>query len=194
MSTCLLKANRRNGLSRPIFYAVGGGWRAFARVHLASSAASLQVVNGYAIDARGARAFAKTISRLSKREVATLPGIPASRIATLPAAALVMDRVACAAIDRPAPTGPALLVFEDQSTHSIIFAARRRLATLRLGWPVAASITPTIERWSHEGLLQSGRSWRGSKRKRQSLLTQKCPLVSHFRSARRMQPTGKTHR
>ena len=89
----ILTENLPHGLSRPVFYAVGGGWRAFARVHLASSAASLRVVNGYAIDARGARAFAKTISRLSKREVATLPGIPASRIATLPAAALVIDRV-----------------------------------------------------------------------------------------------------
>jgi exopolyphosphatase/guanosine-5'-triphosphate,3'-diphosphate pyrophosphatase len=89
----ILTENLPPGLSRPVFYAVGGGWRAFARVHLASSAASLQVVNGYAINARDARGFAKAISRLSKREVATLPGIPASRIATLPAAALVMDRV-----------------------------------------------------------------------------------------------------
>src|SRR6516225_908334 len=89
----ILTENLPRGLSRPIFYAVGGGWRAFARVHLASSAASLQVVNGYAIDARDARAFAKTISRLSKRDVAALPGIPTSRIVTLPAAALVMDRV-----------------------------------------------------------------------------------------------------
>jgi exopolyphosphatase / guanosine-5'-triphosphate,3'-diphosphate pyrophosphatase len=89
----ILAENLPHGLSRPIFYAVGGGWRAFARVQLASNEASLQVVNGYSIDARDARAFAKTISRLSKRGVATLPGIPASRIATLPAAALVMDRV-----------------------------------------------------------------------------------------------------
>ena len=89
----ILAENLPHGLSRPIFYAVGGGWRAFARVHLAFNEASLQVVNGYSIDARAARSFAKTISRLSKREVATLPGIPASRIATLPPAALVMDRV-----------------------------------------------------------------------------------------------------
>jgi hypothetical protein len=35
--------------------------------------------------------------------------------------------------------------------------------------------------WS---LLRGGLTWRGSKRKRQSLLSQKCPLASHFPRAR----------
>jgi hypothetical protein len=127
----ILTENLPRGLSRPIFYAVGGGWRVFARVHLASSAGSLQVVNGYAIDARDARAFAKTISRLSKREIAALPGIPASRIATLPAAALVMDRV--------------LKALSLNGTNSLLPASSRRKAlilgrVLLLGYRLSGSV------------------------------------------------------
>ncbi|MBV8096297.1 MAG: Ppx/GppA family phosphatase [Acetobacteraceae bacterium] len=79
--------------SRATFYAVGGGWRAFARVHMASAGAAVQAVHGYSVDAREARRFAKTLWRLPEANLAALPGVPARRIDTLPAAALVLDRV-----------------------------------------------------------------------------------------------------
>ena len=53
----------------------------------------MPVAHGYALDASEARAFAKTLWGSSEAKLATLPGVPARRIQTLPAAALVLDRV-----------------------------------------------------------------------------------------------------
>jgi exopolyphosphatase/guanosine-5'-triphosphate,3'-diphosphate pyrophosphatase len=51
------------------------------------------VVHGYTIDAREARSFAKRLWRMPASKLAKLPGLPARRLQTVPAAALVMDRV-----------------------------------------------------------------------------------------------------
>ncbi|MBV9653342.1 MAG: Ppx/GppA family phosphatase [Acetobacteraceae bacterium] len=77
----------------PVFYAVGGGWRALARVHMASVDAPVPVVHGYRVDARELRAFAKSILRMPEGKIASLPGLPSRRGRTLAASALVMDRV-----------------------------------------------------------------------------------------------------
>jgi exopolyphosphatase/guanosine-5'-triphosphate,3'-diphosphate pyrophosphatase len=81
------------GLAAPTFYAVGGGWRAFARAHLAARAAPVPVVHGYAVAAEDARDFAKAVLKLSPAKLSALPGLATRRAATLPAAALVLDRV-----------------------------------------------------------------------------------------------------
>jgi exopolyphosphatase/guanosine-5'-triphosphate,3'-diphosphate pyrophosphatase len=80
-------------LTRPVFYAVGGGWRALAGVHMAATNAPVPVAHGYDVDARELRAFAKSVWRMAPDKIAALPGIPSRRANTLPAAALVMDRV-----------------------------------------------------------------------------------------------------
>ncbi len=80
-------------LTRPVFYAVGGGWRALARVHLAARAAPVQVVHGYTVAADELRDFAKSILKLPPAKIAALPGLATRRAASLPAAALVLDRV-----------------------------------------------------------------------------------------------------
>ena len=80
-------------LTDPVFYAVGGSWRALAKVHMATTQSPVQVVHGYTVAARELRAFAKKLWRMPEEKVAKLPGLPARRSATLPAAALVMDRV-----------------------------------------------------------------------------------------------------
>jgi exopolyphosphatase/guanosine-5'-triphosphate,3'-diphosphate pyrophosphatase len=80
-------------LTEPTFYAIGGGWRALARVHIAMTAAPISVVHGYEIAAADAQALAKKISRMSREDVEALPDVPSARIDTLPAAALVMSRV-----------------------------------------------------------------------------------------------------
>jgi exopolyphosphatase/guanosine-5'-triphosphate,3'-diphosphate pyrophosphatase len=89
----LLRDGVPPGLASGTFYAVGGGWRAFARVHLAASRAPVQVVHGYAVPAGEARDFAKFVLKLSPAKIAALPGLPRRRAGSLPAAALVMDRV-----------------------------------------------------------------------------------------------------
>lgn len=80
-------------LTEPVFYAIGGGWRALARVHIAMNRAPISVVQGYEVAAADLRALARRVSRMGADEVAALPDVPARRAATLPAAALVMHRV-----------------------------------------------------------------------------------------------------
>ncbi len=88
-----LKESRTGDLGASVFYAVGGGWRALARVHMASREAPLRVVHGYRVDARELRLFAKSILRMPEQKIASLPGLPSRRGRTLAASALVLDRV-----------------------------------------------------------------------------------------------------
>jgi exopolyphosphatase/guanosine-5'-triphosphate,3'-diphosphate pyrophosphatase len=80
-------------LSQPVFYPIGGGWRALARIHMAMNDAPVKVSHGYEFDAKEARAFAKKVWRMPREEIAALPGVPSRRIETLAGAALVFDRV-----------------------------------------------------------------------------------------------------
>jgi exopolyphosphatase/guanosine-5'-triphosphate,3'-diphosphate pyrophosphatase len=80
-------------IAEPAFYAVGGGFRAIAKAHMAASAVPVQVVHGYALDAKEARGFAKRLWGMAPDELAAQPGVPARRLATIPAAALVLDRL-----------------------------------------------------------------------------------------------------
>ena len=89
----ILRDNLPPLLTDPVLYAVGGGWRALARVHIAMNERPISVVHGYELAADEARELAKKIAKMSPDEVASLPDAPSRRIETLPAAALVMFRV-----------------------------------------------------------------------------------------------------
>lgn len=89
----LLEAALAPAMTRPVFHAVGGSWRAFAKAQMAAADAPVRVVHGYAITTEAARAFAKKLWRLPVAKLAKLPGVPTRRAPTLGAAALVMDRV-----------------------------------------------------------------------------------------------------
>ena len=80
-------------LMEATFYAVGGGWRALAKAHMATVEAPIQVVHGYTVEADELRDFAKKIWHMPEAKLAKFPGVPSRRSATLPAAALVMDRL-----------------------------------------------------------------------------------------------------
>jgi exopolyphosphatase/guanosine-5'-triphosphate,3'-diphosphate pyrophosphatase len=80
-------------LTRPVFHAVGGSWRAFAKVLMAAEDAPVRVVHGYAVKAVTARDLAKRVWRMPEAKLAKLPGVPTRRASTLAAAALVLDRV-----------------------------------------------------------------------------------------------------
>ena len=77
----------------PTFYAVGGGWRAFAKAHMEAVDAPVKVVHGYTLGAQDARGFAKSLLRLRRPKLAATPGVPERRARTLPAAAFMLDRV-----------------------------------------------------------------------------------------------------
>ena len=89
----ILKMSLPAEFGRRTFYAVGGGWRALAKAHMASVDAPVKVVHGYTLSASAARDFARSLSRLTGAKAASAPGVALRRARTLPAAALVMDRV-----------------------------------------------------------------------------------------------------
>lgn len=80
-------------LTDPVFYLVGGGWRAIIRVHMALTDAPVKAAQGYELGYKEARDFVKKVWRMSPDEIADLPDVPSRRVKTLPAAALVLDRV-----------------------------------------------------------------------------------------------------
>jgi exopolyphosphatase/guanosine-5'-triphosphate,3'-diphosphate pyrophosphatase len=80
-------------LTEPVLYAVGGGFRALAKVHMAAVDAPVRVVHGYAVAADPLRAFARKLWRMAPEKLAGLPGVASRRVPTLPSAAIVLDRV-----------------------------------------------------------------------------------------------------
>ncbi len=89
----VLRESLPSALRRPVFYPVGGGWRALAKAHIEAVRAPVRVVHGYTLEASVARDFARSVLRFSPAKLATYPGVAARRARTLPAAALVLDRV-----------------------------------------------------------------------------------------------------
>jgi len=74
------------------FYAVGGVWRAFAKVHMEQVGHPLHIIHHYAIDAAEAAEFAQLLSRQSR---VSLEGSSVSRrrVEALPYAAMFMERL-----------------------------------------------------------------------------------------------------
>jgi exopolyphosphatase/guanosine-5'-triphosphate,3'-diphosphate pyrophosphatase len=89
----LLRDNLRPSLGRPVFYAVGGGWRTLAKVHMAMERVPVPVVHGYTCNTRAIRDFAKYLVRLPSAKLAGLPGPARAAGRTTAAAALVLDRL-----------------------------------------------------------------------------------------------------
>ena len=76
------------------FYAVGGTWRALARLHMAMHDYPLRVMHGYKLPARDALAFCETVRKA--RRISDLKGgaeISRARREVLPYGALAMERV-----------------------------------------------------------------------------------------------------
>src|SRR5277367_96554 len=89
----ILRRSLPRELASPVFYPVGGGWRALAKAHMDAVGAPVKVVHGYTLSAAEVREFARAVSRLSVEKLAATPGVPERRARTLPAAALTLDRV-----------------------------------------------------------------------------------------------------
>jgi exopolyphosphatase/guanosine-5'-triphosphate,3'-diphosphate pyrophosphatase len=71
-------------------YAVGGIWRAFAKVHMEQAGHPLHIIHHYAIDAQQAGEFAQLLSHQSKLSLEGT-GISRRRIEALPYAAMFME-------------------------------------------------------------------------------------------------------
>lgn len=82
----------KKGKGRP-FYAIGGTWRAFARLHMAYAQYPLSVMHAYRIPLNKALKFAGVVDNLSAESLERLAVIPRARRETLPFGALVLERL-----------------------------------------------------------------------------------------------------
>jgi exopolyphosphatase/guanosine-5'-triphosphate,3'-diphosphate pyrophosphatase len=78
------------------FYAVGGAWRAIAKVHRAQHDYPLRVVHGYQMSQREARDFTELLEHLGAASVSGIRVISSKRSQTLPWGAIALDRVVAA--------------------------------------------------------------------------------------------------
>ena len=75
------------------FYAVGGTWRALAKVQMALSDYPLRVIHGYSQPRRTIRSVSSLIAHQTGSSIAGLAGLGSARRETLPLASLVMCQV-----------------------------------------------------------------------------------------------------
>ena len=74
-------------------YAVGGAWRALARIHIAQTGYPLHLLHHYTIGRDEARDLASLVASAPRRQLEKLPGIPRRRVDDLPFAAVVLRRL-----------------------------------------------------------------------------------------------------
>jgi exopolyphosphatase / guanosine-5'-triphosphate,3'-diphosphate pyrophosphatase len=82
------------------FYAVGGAWRALARIHMAQNDYPLRVVHNYTLSRAEAGGMTRSLSRRSGEPLARIAGVAKRRLEILPLAALVLERLASIAKPR----------------------------------------------------------------------------------------------
>lgn len=75
------------------FYAVGGAWRAIARVHMAQERYPVRIVHGYTLERAEAERVATFLLKLDADALEELDGVPRRRAETLPFSALVLTRL-----------------------------------------------------------------------------------------------------
>lgn len=75
------------------FFAVGGTWRALAKLHMTQVGYPLRVLQGYAIPPRDAIKFCESLRKKKLSEVRGSKAVAASRRDTLPYGALVLERL-----------------------------------------------------------------------------------------------------
>jgi exopolyphosphatase/guanosine-5'-triphosphate,3'-diphosphate pyrophosphatase len=74
-------------------YAVGGTWRALARLHMAQTGYPFHVMQNYRIPAREALAFSRRLQRVDAESVAQIGIVSAARRPLLPYAAVVLENL-----------------------------------------------------------------------------------------------------
>lgn len=77
----------------PVFYAVGGAWRAFAHLAMAGEGHPLEVLHEYALSREDVFKYADFASSQSEASLGATPGVSPKRAATLPYAAQLLRRI-----------------------------------------------------------------------------------------------------
>ena len=75
------------------FYAIGGTWRALARLHMRQTGYPLHVMHGYSISAKEALEFAELVQRVDPETLDHIESVAKPRRALLPYGALVLAQI-----------------------------------------------------------------------------------------------------
>jgi exopolyphosphatase/guanosine-5'-triphosphate,3'-diphosphate pyrophosphatase len=75
------------------FYAIGGTWRALAKLHMTQTNYPLNVMHNYRIETADALKFASLLDQLSQSSLAGIRDISSARRETIPFGALVLERL-----------------------------------------------------------------------------------------------------
>ena len=78
------------------FYAVGGAWRALARIHMEQDRYPIHVVQGYTLSRRIAEDFLDLMARQSRRSLEQISTVARKRLEVVPVAAEVLRRIVAA--------------------------------------------------------------------------------------------------
>ena len=89
----LREARPLESLRGRTFYAVGGTWRALARLHMHQRNYPLDVMHGYVITSDEAEAFARLVERVDTEVLASVASISAARRPLLSYGAVVLDEI-----------------------------------------------------------------------------------------------------
>jgi len=75
------------------FYAVGGAWRALARIHMEQAHYPIHVIHGYTLNWRDADDFLGLVARLSRRSLEQIGTVSRKRLEVVPISAEILRRV-----------------------------------------------------------------------------------------------------
>jgi exopolyphosphatase / guanosine-5'-triphosphate,3'-diphosphate pyrophosphatase len=82
-----------DGRQYAAFYAVGGAWRALARIHMEQSEYPLHVIQQYSLPRGAAEDYLDLIARQSRKSLEKMVAISRKRLETVPVAARVLHRL-----------------------------------------------------------------------------------------------------
>lgn len=80
-------------IEQPRFYAVGGAWRAIARVHMEQHHYPLHIIHGYTLSRAEAQNFLDVMARQSRKSLEKISTISRKRLEVVPLAARVLSRI-----------------------------------------------------------------------------------------------------
>jgi exopolyphosphatase/guanosine-5'-triphosphate,3'-diphosphate pyrophosphatase len=89
----LAKARPLEHLEGRTFYAIGGTWRALARLHMSQRNYPLNVMHHYVIPARDAADFAGLVERVNVDSLISITSVPAARRPLLAYGAVVLEEI-----------------------------------------------------------------------------------------------------
>ena len=80
-------------IEEPRFYAVGGAWRAIARIHMEQQRYPLHIIQGYTLPRAEAQSFLDVMARQSRKSLEKITTISRKRLEVVPLAARIIARI-----------------------------------------------------------------------------------------------------